>query len=47
MDTKQRTGLNHWLQRIPGLRQWLRLSQDVYQAAEILHDRRRPLKRVP
>ncbi len=46
MDRSYGERLNHWLQQIPGLGQWLRLSQQVYQAEEILHDRRQYLKRT-
>ncbi len=46
MDRSYGARLNYWLQQIPGLGQWLRLSQQVYQAEEILHDRRRYLKRT-
>ncbi|MFO8039148.1 MAG: hypothetical protein R6U67_06820 [Sodalinema sp.] len=41
MDRSYGARFNRWLQRIPGFGQWLRLSQNVYQAEEILHDRRR------
>ena len=46
MDRFALTRLNHWLQRIPGFGQWLKLSQQVYQAEEILHDRRRCVRRA-
>ncbi len=46
MDRSYGARLNRWLQRIPGFGQWLKLSQQVYQAEEILHDRRRCVRRA-
>lgn len=46
MNRSYAARLNRWLQRIPGFGPWLRLSQEVYQAEEILHDRRRFLRRA-
>lgn len=46
MHRSTRQQLQRTLDRIPGLRQWIDLSRDVYRADEILHDRPKKSRRT-